>query len=112
MKLNRQWIHVQIDIDDYIKGKELGVKWSVLGRKLFKQYFSIDKDDSVDEINVKKDLETTKEEAERINNKLSELSMKLSIINEQKKKEIQKRIDAEMRINQGMNESGINPLDQ
>jgi len=113
MKLNRQWVHVQLDIEDYIKGKTLDVKWSVLGRQLFKQYFSLDNEDNFnEEVIIKGELSIAVIEAEALNTKVSNLNMRMMLINENKKKELQKRLDTEMRINQGMNDSGINPLDQ
>jgi len=107
----KQWIHVELEMEDYLKGKSLGTRWSPIGRKLFKQYFSATETDN-DELKLVEELKKANEKKTELDDKIMSMNTQLLLIIENKEKEYQEKLDVEMRINQGRKESGINPLNR
>lgn len=110
--MKKQLIHIQIDANDYLKGKSLDINWSQTGRMLFKQYLSVNENEMDDEITIIKNLGKAQKKAEELNEEVAKLSTELIILRDKKSKDMQTKLDMEIRINTGRKESGSNPLDR
>lgn len=110
--MSKQLIHPYIDSNDYLKLKSRKINISELCRNLIKQYLEVDQENINDELELLSELEKEQTQVKQSNKIISELSTRLMIIKDNKKKEVQKKLDMEMRVNQGIKDSGLSPLDQ
>ena len=110
--MSKQLIHPYIDSEDYLILKNKNINISELCRNLIKQYLAIESAYIGDEIKLLDELEQNKKIIEKANLKVGELSTKIMVIKENNKKEFQEKLDVERRINQGVKDSGINPLNR